>query len=119
MVDGYTGDLPWLPSEWLGFLGKDLEATIDLEDSRNVSRISLDVLKDEAGKIFLPKQVVVKYSNDGENYKIAASIDSAQINQMKRKLTLSFSPVKSRWIQVKAQNSNGKDWLFADEIMIE
>lgn len=119
LVDGYTGDLPWLPSEWLGFLGKDLEATIDLEDGRNISRISLDVLKDEAGKIFLPKQVIVKYSDDGENYTIAASIDSAQINKMKRKLVLSFPPVKTRWIKVMAQNSNGKDWLFADEIMIE
>jgi hexosaminidase len=119
LVDGYTGDLPWLPSEWLGFSGKDLEAVIDLDERKNVSRISVDVLKDEAGKIFLPKQVVVKYSDDGENYKIAASIDSTEIKQMNRRLVLSFPPIRTRWIKVFAENSNGRDWLFADEIMIE
>ena len=119
LVDGFTGDLPWLSSEWIGFSGKDLDAVIDLGVIQNVSRISIDVLKEEAGKIFLPRQVIVKISDDGENYKVAASLDFTQISQMKRKLILRFPPVKARWVKVFAQNYNSKDWLFVDEIFIE
>ena len=60
LVNGVTGGLPWIPSEWLGFSGKDLDATIDLGSVQNdQSQVSVDVLKDEEGKIFLPKEVSV------------------------------------------------------------
>src|SRR5205814_6411026 len=59
LVNGVTGALPWIPSDWLGFLGKDMIATIDLGTIQAVSNVSIDVLKDEEGKIYLPKEVVV------------------------------------------------------------
>ncbi len=49
LVDGTMGTLPWIPTEWLGFQGKDLDATIDLGSIQTLARVTVDVLKDEEG----------------------------------------------------------------------
>ena len=41
------------------------------------------------------------------------------ITKMNRNLNLEFPETKTRWIKVIAKNSNGKDWLFVDEIGVE
>ena len=119
LVNGVTGNLPWIPSEWLGFSGKDLDATIDLGTVQTVSHVDVDVLKDEEGKIFLPKELRVSISENGKDFKIAGTLDSISINNMTRKLIIKFPETHSRWIKVFAKNFNGKDWLFVDEIVVE
>ncbi len=119
LVNGVTGNLPWIPSEWLGFSGTDLDATIDLGTTQTISRVFVDVLKDELGKIYLPKEVSVSISTDGKVYKVVDTLDSASINYMQRKLRLDFERVEARWVKVIAKNSNMKDWLFVDEIGVE
>ena len=119
LVDGVTGNLPWIPSEWLGFSGKDLDATIDLDSLQTVSNVVVDVLKDEAGKIFLPKEITVFVSINGIDYKLAGKLDSANIDSKSRKLSVSFPEIPTRWIKVIVKNVNDKDWLFVDEIIIE
>ena len=119
LVDGVTGNLPWIPSEWLGFSGTDLDATIDLEKVQTVSRINLDVLKDEEGRIFLPREVKVSLSVNGKDFKEAGTLDSLQIEKMNRKLMIQFPQSQARWVKVVAKNANGKNWLFIDEISVE
>jgi hexosaminidase len=119
LVNGVTGPLPWVPSDWLGFLGKDLEATIDLTAVQIISRVSIDVLKDEEGKIFLPKEVSVLTSENGIDFILAGKLDALSIDKMGRLLKLTIQNVKARWVKVIAKNSNDKDWLFVDEIGIE
>jgi hexosaminidase len=119
LVDGVTGNLPWIPSEWLGFQGEDLEAVIDLGSELRVSRVTLDVLKDEAGRIYLPREVSVFTSKDGIDFVPAGTLDEKEINKMQRKLRVQFPPVSTKWIKVVAKNRNGKDWLFIDEIAVE
>ena len=118
LVDGATGGLPWLPSDWLGFQAVDFDATIDLESPQTISRVTVDVLKDEEGKIFLPSKVTVLTSIDGTNFKEAASIDSSAINEFQRKLRISFAASDARYVQVIAKNATSH-WLFVDEVMVE
>jgi len=119
LVNGVTGVLPWIPTEWLGFLGQDLDATIDLGSVQQISRVFVDVLKDELGKIYLPKEVIVSVSTEGKVYKQIDSMDSASINYMQRKLRMDFKRTDARWVKIVAKNANEKDWLFVDEIGVE
>ena len=119
LVDGVTGNLPWIPSEWLGFFGKDLDATIDLDSLQTVTHLEVDVLKDEAGKIFLPKEINVFVSINDIDFKLAGKLDSTNIDSKSRKLRVSFPETPARWIKVIAKNFNDKDWLFVDEIGVE
>jgi hexosaminidase len=119
LVDGYIGDLPWLPSDWLGFPGTDLEAEIDLDTVQTVSRVTVDVLKDELGKIYLPKEIAVYTKSNGKDYKLAAKIDQQKINDMQRRMQIDIPRTDTRNIKIIARNFNGKDWLFVDEIIVE
>ena len=118
LVDGAKSSLPWLPEEWLGFAGKDLDATINLGNLLRISSVMVDVLKETAGKIYLPKEVVVLSSENGKDFVKVASLNQAEIEKMKRSLILRFPAIQTKWVKVIAKNSNGKDWLFVDEITI-
>jgi hexosaminidase len=119
LVNGVTGGLPWIPLEWLGFSGSDFEAVINLGQTVQIRRVFVDVLKEEAGKIFLPVSVNVYTSENGIDFKLAGSIDSSAIERMSRKLTIAFQPVKTKYVKIVAKNSNGRDWLFVDEVGVE
>jgi hexosaminidase len=119
LVDGVTGDLPWIDSEWLGFQGKNLDATIDLGKSETVSKVSVDVLEDQEGKIYLPKKITLMLSDDGKNFHEASSLDYDQVQSMKRNMVMKISPSAARFVRVVAENSDGVNWLFADEITVE
>ncbi|MEI6854016.1 MAG: family 20 glycosylhydrolase, partial [Bacteroidota bacterium] len=47
LVDGIQGVLPWYGKEWLGFSGTDMEAVIDLGETKSISKVTVDVLIDE------------------------------------------------------------------------
>ena len=76
-------------------------------------------MKDEEGKIFLPKEVIVSTSENGIDYKVVGTLDSIAIEKMNRKLKVQFPNREARWIKIIAKNSNGKDWLFVDEIAVD
>jgi hexosaminidase len=118
LVNGATGGLPWIPSEWLGFQAVDLDATIDLGSVQTISRASVDVLKDEEGRIFLPAEVIVFSSIDGISYNQISQLDSSEIKSMARKLRLKFQDTNARYVRVVAKNATA-NWLFVDEISVE
>ena len=119
LVNGVTGSLPWLPSDWLGFLGKDLEASIDLGVIQPVTRVTVDVLKDVEGRIYPPVSVIISVSENGKDFIEAGFLNADSIKQSDRKLKIQFPKTNARWVKVFAKNSNGKDWLFVDEITVE
>ncbi|MBK6838202.1 MAG: hypothetical protein IPG90_07915 [Bacteroidetes bacterium] len=69
LVNGVTGNLPWNGSDWLGFSGKNLDATIDLGNPVTFTKVSIDVLQDESSWIYLPASVEVLVSDDGISFK--------------------------------------------------
>ena len=71
LVNGISGRLPWKGSEWLGFTGTNLEAVIDLGQPENVSKITLGLLHAEGSWIYLPKEVTIALSLDGNNFRVA------------------------------------------------
>ena len=118
-------------SEGLGFLGKDLEATIDLGKEQAINNIRLDVLKQEGSWIYLPASVEFFTSADGINFIGAGKLlpDASGNWPDERHIQQKVHNISARYIKVIAKNygiiPSGKPgagtpaWLFADEIEVE
>lgn len=130
LVNGISGRLPWNGSEWLGFSGTNLEAVIDLGQPENVSKITLGLLHAEGSWIYLPKEVTIALSLDGNNFRVAGKKTTEAIEKSGgRSAAFLFEKTQARYIKITAVNygiiPSGKSgaghpaWLFADEISVQ
>ena len=118
-------------SEWLGFLGKDIEATIDLGKKESINKIRLNVLKQEGSWIYPPAFVEFFISNDETNFTSVGKLtpDANGIWKDERRIEQRLTNTSAKYIKVLAKNYGiipaGKPgagtaaWLFADEIEVE
>lgn len=116
---------------WHGFSGKDLIATIDLGESKNIQNITLGCLQNYNDWIFLPQSVKFEISvNDTEFEEMQTVSSPISINEKNAHYDFktTFSSKQVRCIRVTAKNNlcppghsgAGKPgWIFADEIIIE
>ena len=124
-----TGNPSKFGRDWLGFWGKDLNATIDLGKLETISKISINTLSSEGSWIYYPKSISVLVSKDGENYIPITIVSSKEIQEKKGKVVVNFDKKNVQFIKVIAENNGiiadgkpgagSKSWLFADEISVE
>lgn len=128
LVDGVQNTMGMSrSSQFLGFSGTDLEATIDLGSIQSVNRITLHAFEQAGSWIYRPQFVAFYSSDDGNKFTL---IDTA-IN-LEEKRNLSYNSQKStraRFIKVIAKNAGiiadgkpgagSKPWLFVDEIEVK
>ena len=129
LVDGMTGNPSKFGRDWLGFWGKDLNATIDLGKLETISKISINTLSSEGSWIYYPKSISVLVSKDGKNYISITIVSSKEIQEKKGKVVVNFDKQNVQFIKVIAENNGiitdgkpgagSKSWLFADEISVE
>lgn len=129
LVDGVTGKLPWSGRDWLGFLGDDLNATIELKEETEISKVIVDVLNAELSWIYLPKEIEILVSKDGVDFKSIKKVGWDYINTFERNVIINFDKVDTKYVKIIAKNfgkipqgqpGEGTDaWLFVDEISIE
>ena len=129
LVDGMKGNPSKFGRDWLGFWGKDLNATIDLGKLETISKISINTLSSEGSWIYFPKSIEILVSKDGRNYIPIAIVSSKEIQENKGKIVVKFDKQNVQFIKVIAENNGiiadgkpgagSKSWLFADEISVE
>ena len=130
LVNGVKAEKGFPSDEWLGWKNNNLEAVIDLGKPQDVSKVSVDVWKQERSRIFLPKSVEVSTATDSNNWSNMISQDMSVMPVAdNRKITMAFKqPVQARFVKVVAINnmagqtktaSEQDSWLFADEIEVE
>lgn len=129
LVDGMKGNPSKFGRDWLGFWGKDLNATIDLGKIETISKISINTLSSEGSWIYYPKSISVLVSKDGKNYISITIVSSKEIQEKKGKVVVNFDKQNVQFIKVIAENNgiivDGKpgagsnSWLFVDEISAE
>ncbi len=135
LIDGKYGTIAFNAGGWLGFNGKNLDATIDLCESTEISAVTVRALVDVASWILDAKSITVMVSDDGktftqvahEDYPINDKNDPREIVAHK----LSFTPVTTRYVRVEAacqptmpvewdkRSQNAPAFLFVDEIIID
>lgn len=120
-------------SHFLGFLGNDMEAVIDLGEEQVIQNVTVNVFAQNESWIYLPSRVSVSVMNSADVLnKSAGSNTVEQLIDEKsplrlRKVVLPLK-VKARYLNVIAKNygviPNGKPgagtraWLFVDEIEV-
>lgn len=128
LTNGLTGNARYNNTQWVGFSGEDLEATIDLESVQRISTLGLNLLKYHWQKMWESNVLIFSTSEDGISYKEmyrTSNFAMNGINQIRAKIT----PTKARFIKVQAENkgiipageygAGGKAWLLIDEIYVE
>ncbi len=132
LTDGMTGKKNYKTGRWLGYQGKDLDATIDLKEPTEFSKITFNTNVLKGDWIMETSGVTVKVSDDGQNFR---QIYSKTIPALTRKdkngiypHEITFEPVKARYVKVIIKNSQLPEWhpskgnpafIFVDEIKID
>ncbi|MDB4437186.1 discoidin domain-containing protein, partial [Akkermansiaceae bacterium] len=131
LVDGITGDPENLKSDWLGFEGEDLVATIDFGKTILVEELGLSSCQVTSAGVFLPPTVEFSVSLNGKDFKSVATT-TTEVPKKKsvdtRILSTKIKEVKARHLRVHAKNlgtipdwhqaKGRKAWLFIDEILV-
>lgn len=134
LIDFIRGGSDFRTGEWQGYLGVDLDATIDLGEIQDVKKVSAGFTQHIPSWIFLPVKVSFEYSVDGISFtkfgEDSFSVDPQKTPDVTHDYSVnSDSPVKARYIRVLAENmktlpewhpgAGYRAWIFADEIVIE
>ena len=133
LVDGKYGSTTFSAGGWLGFIGKNLDATIDLTDVTEISSVTVRTLVDVVDWILDARSITVMVSDDGETFSRVAHEDYP-INDRNSPLEvvahkLDFSPVETRYVRVEVESQpkmissdnqlmDAPAFLFVDEIII-
>jgi len=132
LINGLRGTTNWQIGNWQGWQGNDLVAILDFGQSKPINKISLGTLQDSGAWIVFPKYVQYWVSDDGANYKLAATINTnvdikdtkTQIQEFGAELN-----TKARYVKVVAKQYGAlpvwheakgeQSYIFADEITVE
>ncbi len=132
LVDGMKGSEDFRLGGWQGFQGIDLEAIIEIKDSRAVKSVSIGFLQDINAWIFMPKKIELWSSYDGKSFRlISESINEIPTNQWGTIINyydLPITGISGRFLKVVARNigvcpeshkgEGNPAWIFADEIIV-
>ena len=129
LIDGLRGGSNYRSGRWLGWYGKNLDATIDLQDVTEISSVRFNLHINMKDWIFNAKSVKVLVSNDGKNFKEVASRDfdllPADYNSCIYPVEIAFEPVNTRFVEVIVEPYDCPEghsgygypaWIFIDEI---
>ena len=123
LVDGVRGGWMYNDDRWQGFIDCDFDVTIDLGKETDIKQVCAEFIQLKGPYVWLPKQVIISSSVDGEHYDTLATVDndiSPDIETLQFKEFGWAGNAKARYIRYKAL-SNGitGGWLFTDEIRIK
>ena len=132
IVNGLRGGLNFRDGHWQGYFGTDFEATITFDSIQRIDSVISSFYQYNLSWIFMPKQIIVYTSVDGNNYyKRAILSPQTSVKQEGRffkEFVMSFPEVEAKYIKIKAVNygvcpdwhpaAGSKSWLFVDEVRI-
>jgi hexosaminidase len=131
LVDGLHGSLSHADGHWLGFLGDDMVATLDLKKATDISTLRSTFLQKPEDEILLPTTLEVAVSTDGRTYKTvySAPLAAAQPGSAISEVKADWKKTKARFVRVTAKNAQAQKaavankeastWLFADELVVQ
>lgn len=120
-TDGKRGSLTGFGDGlWQGFTGS-FEVIVDLGRVQNLHLFSMRFMQDIGPGVFMPGQVEVQLSADGQNYTspryIASGTPADQKGTIIEDFTADLGPTEARYIKVNVRNTRG-GFVFADEIIV-
>ena len=122
LLDGKRGGKTYMDGYWQGFCPNDLNATIDLGEEILIHRVVANFMQIRTPMVFLPAQVDVYTSTDGEHFTLLGSDICPESEKEKSSVFRDFgwtgTPVTTRYVRFHARQDRGH-FLFVDEIIIQ
>ncbi len=132
LINGIRGKANWRLGNWQGYQGNDIIAIVDMGQVKPIKQVSIGTLQDTGSWIVFPQYVQYWVSDDGNNYKLAATvntkIDIKDLTVQTQEFTAPLN-VNARYIKLVAKQygplpewheSKGQpSYIFADEIVVE
>jgi hexosaminidase len=129
LVNGVYSNKGLSNPDWLGWIGDDLEATIDLGKAMPVDSVRMHTLNQNGSWIYLPQNVEVYLSSDGKKYTSAGKSAAFVTDTLTMGwITVPVQKKQARFVKVVAKNygvipdgqpgGGTRAWLFADEIQV-
>lgn len=133
LVDGITGNENFSTGSWLGFLGEDVTAIIDLGQPMDIKQLDVNAMTYMDAWIMGIIQLDISVSDDNKKFVEVASREFISETDIKKrnieKYSVTFNPVSARYVKMVAKGSTalpqghvgeGKmPYLFMDEIQIK
>ena len=133
LVDGMKGNDSYATGAWLGFVGGDVEAIIDLGQETEIKRVATNAIVDMSAWIMGSTGLVVSVSDDNKEFREVAVKDiPAETNIDKKGVEnyeITFDPVKARYVKVVIKRSSALPkghagegqaaYMFIDEIEVD
>lgn len=134
LVNGIRSSKGFSSPEWLGWNGKTIELTIDLNSLQNISEIILSSLQQKNSWIYLPEKVKILTSINNQDFELFKLIEASElINNIdhstgSKLLNLNTSIQQVRYLKIivsavqkikeSEPGSGNPAWVFLDEIII-
>jgi hexosaminidase len=129
LVNGVFSNKGLSYPDWLGWIGDDMEATIDLGKLTSFDSVRVHTLDQNGSHVYLPAYVEVLVSKDGKKYTSAGKASEFRRDLLTMGwINVPLSKQTVRYIKVIAKNyglipdgkpgAGNKAWLFADEIQV-
>ena len=123
LTDGLRGGWNYNDKLWQGFVTKNrVDVVIDLEKVTDIHSIAADFMQICGPEVFMPAQVIISVSEDGENYTQLADLK----HEVVRDDAVTFKnfgwtgSAKARYVRYQALASDKFGGvLFTDEIVIK
>ncbi|HEX6332998.1 MAG TPA: family 20 glycosylhydrolase [Flavisolibacter sp.] len=129
LVNGIYSNKGLSHPDWLGWIGEDLTATIDLGRLQTIDSVRMHTLDQNGSWVYLPSSVQVLVSADGKKYRSAGTGDTFVRDTLTMGwITVRIPKQRARFVKVVATNfgvipegrpgAGTRAWLFADEIQV-
>lgn len=131
LIDFIRGKEDFRTGAWQGYEGVNLEAIVELDQPRSINEIKIGFLQDENAWIFMPLEVSIYVSSDGQSFQLLETIENMIPYTQKGVVLKDFGTSKkanAKYVKIVAKNrgvcptdhkgAGGKSWIFADEIVI-
>lgn len=122
LTDGIRGSWTYGDGRWQGFISRNrLDVTVDLESDTDISSVSASFMQQVGPDVFLPGEVIISVSPDGENFTELSrrTYTVTRDNVVDYKDFGWTGSTRARYVRYQARSAKEVGgWLFTDEIVI-
>lgn len=123
LTDGVLGGWTYGDRRWQGFLDTDVDVTVDLGRVQEVHYIGATFMQSAGPYVWVPRQVEIYGSQDGETYERLATVHNDISSKCPDLLFKTFAydgAAEVRYIRYVARSGGiPGGWIFVDEIVVQ
>jgi predicted alpha-1,2-mannosidase len=133
LIDGLRGNESFKTGRWQGYLGTDLDVTLDFGAPREIRQVAMGFLQDTGSWILMPRRIHVETSDDGRLFSSLGSVGNS-VSERESKATIRDFALdlrdarRARFLRVRVERygklpawhpgAGDEAWFFTDEIVV-